>query len=197
MTLAVYCSPPASSVLSISPRHLREISDPITQLMAQLHKLLFLAQLPPSPTPNMRMLLVNQYKHALFDRPSSPGSLKTEMHRLVMGTSESVGVLSEGGEGGEKRRIGGLQPRRLQKALSELAGETSFCSFCTLCCYVSFFLLPTASSTPQEIVSPPDFPEGHQSITYDQLQVCRPHVSVGHEFRVTDITLLLHNLHNW
>lgn len=115
--------------------------------MAQLHKLLFLAQLPPSPTPNMRMLLVGQYKHALFDRLSSPGSLKTEMHRLVMGTSESVGVLSEGGEGGEERRIGGLQPRRLQKALSELAGE-SIILFLLLHCVVmshfSFYPQPLA-----------------------------------------------------
>ena len=117
---------PASSVLSISPRHLREISDPITQLMEQLHKLLFLTQLPPSPTPNMRRLLVEQYKHGLFDSPSSPSHLKTEMHRLAMGVSDVVGVLSEGGEW--KERPGGLQPRLLQTALRELAGENSLAS---------------------------------------------------------------------
>ena len=90
--------------------------------MEQLHKLLFLTQLPPSPTPNMRRLLVEQYKHGLFDGPNSPGHLKTEMHRLAMGISDVVEVLSEGGEW-RGRRAGGLQPRLLQTALRELAGE--------------------------------------------------------------------------
>ena len=44
-----------------------------------------------------------------------------------------------------------------------------------VCCGVHYklsFPLSPASSTPQEIVGSPDLPEGHQSITYDQLQVC-------------------------
>jgi len=97
-----------------------------------------------------------------------------------------VRVVREGGKEG----LGDYSPDGCRKLSVNWQVRASFCSFCTLCCYESFFLLPTASSTPQEIVSPPDFPEGHQSITYDQLQVCRPYVSVGHDFRVTDVTLL-------
>ena len=84
--------------------------------MCQLHKLLFLSQLPPSPVPSMRQLLVERYKRNLFDRNSSPGDLKTEIHRLANGTGDVVLLLSEASEGP------GLQPRMLQKALAELAG---------------------------------------------------------------------------
>lgn len=65
---------------------------------------------------------MEQYKHGLFDSPNSPGHLKTEMHRLAMGVSDVVEVLSEGGEW--RGRPGRLQPRLLQTALRELAGET-------------------------------------------------------------------------
>ena len=102
-----------SSILSISPRHLREISDPITQLLSHLHKLIFLTQLPPSPTHTpARRLLVETYKRNLFDQSSNLADLKTELYKLSNGSSDTVISL-----------VGtvGLQSRVISRALSELS----------------------------------------------------------------------------
>ena len=64
----------------------------------------------------MRQLLVERYKRNLFDWNSSPGDLKTEIHKLASGTGDVVLLLSEASEGSSP------QPRMLQKALAELAG---------------------------------------------------------------------------
>ena len=94
--LQQYCFlPSASSTLSISPRHLREISDPITILLSQLHKLIYLIQLPPSHKPSARKTLIEQYKRYLFDGTSDPSNLKSELHKLSSGVSDIVQVLSE------------------------------------------------------------------------------------------------------
>ena len=85
----------ASSTLSISPRHLREISDPISLLLSQLHKLIYLTQLPPSHKPSARRTLIEQYKRYLFDRASDPSNLKSELHKLSSGVSDIVQILSE------------------------------------------------------------------------------------------------------
>lgn len=107
----------ASSLLSFSPRHVREISDPITQLMTQLHKLVFITQLPPSLTPCARTLLIGQYKRALFDGTNSPACLKAEMHKLMSGVSETVEQLVCVGMDGAQPKV-----HLVQRALRELAG---------------------------------------------------------------------------
>ena len=102
-----------SSILSIPPRHVREISDPISQLMVQLHKLVFVTQLPPSPAPSMRRLLVEHYKRTLFGRTSVPADLKTEMHKLMNRANDPVQLLMEATDE--------HNPRIAQRALIELA----------------------------------------------------------------------------
>ena len=87
----------ASSTLSISPCHLREISDPISLLLCQLHKLIYISQLPPSQKPSARRTLVEHYKRSLFNSSSDPSNLKSELHKLSCGVTESVPVLSEAG----------------------------------------------------------------------------------------------------
>ena len=111
----------ASSTLSISPRHLREISDPINLLLCQLHKLIYISQLPPSPhEPSARRTLVEHYKKSLFNTTSDPSNLKNELHKLSCGVSESVPVLSEAG-----------CRRMVQRCLEELTnGETGHQLMC-------------------------------------------------------------------
>lgn len=92
----------ASSTLSISPKHLREISDPILVLLTQLHKVLFLTQLPPNPTPSARWTLLQFYKRCLFKHGSSSRQVKTELHKLVNGSVEGVAWLGEGLGGGAR-----------------------------------------------------------------------------------------------
>ena len=89
----------ATSTLSISPRHLREVTDPISLLLSQLHKLIFISQLPPSHTPSARRTLVEQYKRNLFDKNSNPSDLKSELHKLSSGVGEPVQLLVECGVG--------------------------------------------------------------------------------------------------
>ena len=83
--------------------------------MLQLHKLIFVTQIPPSPTPNMRRLVVEQYKRALFNRMSSPADLKSEVHKLMSGTGDAVQLLAS-------EDSNNPQPRMVDKALTELAG---------------------------------------------------------------------------
>lgn len=87
--------------------------------MTQLHKLLYLDQLPPSPAPCMRRLLIDRYKRALFDGTVPPGELKSEMHRLMNGGSETVQVLAPTSTNSLSSEC---QPRIIEKALEELAG---------------------------------------------------------------------------
>ena len=90
--------------------------------MTQLHKLLYLDQLPPSTMPCMRRLLLDRYKRALFDGTVPPGELKSEMHRLMTGGSETVQVLAPTSTDSLSSEC---QPRIIEKALEELAGEVA------------------------------------------------------------------------
>ena len=108
-------APTASSMLSISPKHLREISDPILALLTQLHKLVYLTQLPPPPTPSARWTLVQSYKRWLFQHGSDGAQLKAELHRLVGGGS--------GGVVGEEQGEGLFSSRMVQCALQEMPQE--------------------------------------------------------------------------
>ena len=117
----------ASSTLSISPKHLREISDPILSLLTQLHKLVYVTQLAPPLSPSARWTLVQRYKRSLFGSGSSALTLKTHLHRLVSASTDAVGdSLEEGLGAGEGEELGS-GVRLVQGALCELGegGEGS------------------------------------------------------------------------
>ena len=115
-----------ASSLSISPKHLREISDPILVLLAQLHKLVFLTQLPPKTSPSVSWTLLHLYKRTLFKQGSSALQLKTELHKLVHGGAERVAGLEEEEEG-EGLRAG--KSKLVHTALQEMASKGL--DFCT------------------------------------------------------------------
>ena len=104
----------SSSLLSISSRHFREISDPITQLLGQLHRLVYLSQAPPTSSPSAREMVIDQYQRALFHPDMSPAQLKGELHRLETRSGEGVWLLEEG--------VWSIGPRLVRKAMEELAG---------------------------------------------------------------------------
>ena len=105
----------ASSTLSISPKHLREISDPILNMLTQLHKLVFVTQVAPPLSPCSRWTLLQHYKRALFGPGSSALALKTHLHKLATASTDTVG------DGMGEGLVGGV--RMLQCALKEM-GET-------------------------------------------------------------------------
>ncbi|KNC51184.1 NEK/NEK10 protein kinase [Thecamonas trahens ATCC 50062] len=76
------------STLSISPSRVRAIDDPITQMLNQLHKLVYITQLPPTANRDPRRTIVEKYKRALFAKPDN--SLKAEMQKLLTGSTEEI-----------------------------------------------------------------------------------------------------------
>jgi len=101
--------------VSISPKHLREVTDPILGLLTPLHKLLYLTQLPPSHAPSSRQALILQYKQYLFAAGSSSPELKAELHQLANGSMDVVQLF----DSSEHARDGG-GGHLVQRALKEM-----------------------------------------------------------------------------
>ncbi|KAH9503252.1 Serine/threonine-protein kinase Nek10 [Bulinus truncatus] len=80
----------SAAMLTISPNRLREINDPIQQILHQLHKLILVTQMPPTfgSDPNRR--IIEHYKRALFSSRSSSINLKSEMIKLIQGSEELI-----------------------------------------------------------------------------------------------------------
>jgi NIMA (never in mitosis gene a)-related kinase len=74
-------------MLSISPNRIREIHDPCSRILHQLHKILFIAQLPPTTAAAPDRLCIEKYKHALFSRRSHHRgwNLKDELNKASAG----------------------------------------------------------------------------------------------------------------
>ncbi|ESO99745.1 hypothetical protein LOTGIDRAFT_173537 [Lottia gigantea] len=83
-----------AATLSISNSRLREITDPIVQMLVQLHKIIYITQLPPTLSPNFERRKIDEYKRALFSRHSHAVSLKTELKKLMQGCHDVVDILT-------------------------------------------------------------------------------------------------------
>ncbi|XP_064613774.1 serine/threonine-protein kinase Nek10-like [Liolophura sinensis] len=81
---------PNSATLTISPRKVRQISDPILQLLHQLHKILYISQLPPVLCPNPHRRAIEKFKRALFAPQSTSFNLKTELKKLLQGSRDII-----------------------------------------------------------------------------------------------------------
>lgn len=79
-----------TATLTISNRRVRQISDPITQMLHTLHKIIYISQLPPTLNPNPKRRIIERYKRALFGPQSSSFNLKGELHKLNTGSREII-----------------------------------------------------------------------------------------------------------
>ncbi|KAM8825750.1 serine/threonine-protein kinase Nek10 [Synchiropus picturatus] len=86
--VSLSCGSSASAGISVSQKKLRQVDDPVSRLLLQLHKLLFITQLPPAPQRDDRRRAVERFKKSLFQSGSDPGDLKVQMSKLVQGSSE-------------------------------------------------------------------------------------------------------------
>uniref|UniRef100_A0A3B5LP12 NIMA-related kinase 10 n=1 Tax=Xiphophorus couchianus TaxID=32473 RepID=A0A3B5LP12_9TELE len=68
--------------ICVSQRKLRQIDDPIQRLLVQLHKIIFITQLPPAPNYNIKRRLVERFKKSLFHLGSDPYNLKVELRKV-------------------------------------------------------------------------------------------------------------------
>ncbi|CAG5124973.1 unnamed protein product [Candidula unifasciata] len=80
----------SAAMLAISPSRLREINDPVQQILHQLHKIVYITQLPPTLSPNPNRRIVEQYKRALFATGSNGMNLKSEMRKLIQGSQDII-----------------------------------------------------------------------------------------------------------
>ncbi|XP_046580410.1 serine/threonine-protein kinase Nek10-like [Haliotis rubra] len=80
----------SAATLAISPNRLREISDPIIQMLHQLHKIIYVTQMPPTLCPNSKRRMIEQFKRALFSPNSTSMNLKNELRKLLQGSRDVI-----------------------------------------------------------------------------------------------------------
>ncbi|XP_064907676.1 serine/threonine-protein kinase Nek10 isoform X3 [Columba livia] len=81
---------PASAGIAVSQRKVRQISDPVQQILVQLHKIIFITQLPPALQCNLKRRVIERFKKCLFSQQSNPCNLKSEMKKLLQGSPELI-----------------------------------------------------------------------------------------------------------
>ena len=79
-------------MLTISPRKVRQISDPILQMLHILHKVIYISQLPPTLGHNPRRRIIERFKRVLFAPPSTSVNLKSELKKLLNGSREIIEI---------------------------------------------------------------------------------------------------------
>ncbi|KAM6210026.1 serine/threonine-protein kinase Nek10 [Sarcoramphus papa] len=80
----------ASAGIAVSQRKVRQISDPVQQILIQLHKIIFITQLPPALQCNLKRRIIERFKKSLFSQQSNPCNLKSEIKKLVQGSPEFI-----------------------------------------------------------------------------------------------------------
>ncbi|XP_051872938.1 serine/threonine-protein kinase Nek10 [Pristis pectinata] len=83
-------SRPASAGIAVSQRKVRQISDPIQQILIQLHKIIYITQLPPTLHHNFRKSVIERFKKSLFSPQSNPCNLKAELKKILQGSPELI-----------------------------------------------------------------------------------------------------------
>ncbi|XP_069504875.1 serine/threonine-protein kinase Nek10 [Ambystoma mexicanum] len=80
----------ASAGIAVSQRKVRQIIDPIQQILIQLHKIIYITQLPPALHDNLKRRVIERFKKSLFSLQSNPCNLKSEMNKLLQGSPELI-----------------------------------------------------------------------------------------------------------
>ncbi|KAF6727021.1 Serine/threonine-protein kinase Nek10 [Oryzias melastigma] len=78
--------------ICVSQKMLRQIHDPIQKLLVQLHKVIFITQLPPSLSADVERRLVEKFKKSLFQLGSDPYDLKVELSKLLQASPELIEI---------------------------------------------------------------------------------------------------------
>ncbi|XP_078108312.1 serine/threonine-protein kinase Nek10 isoform X2 [Sander vitreus] len=79
---------PVSAVICVSQKKVRQIDDPIQRLLMQLHKIIYITQLPPAPHHNIKRRIIERFKKSLFHYGSDPYNLKVELSKLLHSSPE-------------------------------------------------------------------------------------------------------------
>ncbi|XP_035528285.1 serine/threonine-protein kinase Nek10 [Morone saxatilis] len=79
---------PVSAGICISQKKVRQIDDPIQRLLVQLHKIIYITQLPPAPHHSIKRRVIERFKKSLFHYGSDPYNLKLELSKLLQASPE-------------------------------------------------------------------------------------------------------------
>ncbi|XP_076006370.1 serine/threonine-protein kinase Nek10 [Genypterus blacodes] len=79
---------PVSAGICVSQKKVRQIDDPIQRLLLLLHKIMYIAQLPPASHHNNKRRVIEKFKKSLFSCGSDPFSLKVELSKLLQASPE-------------------------------------------------------------------------------------------------------------
>uniref|UniRef100_A0A8C2WH82 Protein kinase domain-containing protein n=1 Tax=Cyclopterus lumpus TaxID=8103 RepID=A0A8C2WH82_CYCLU len=71
-----------SAGICVSQDKVRQIRDPIQRLLVQLHKIIYITQLPPAPHHNIKRRVIERLKKFLFHVGSDPYNLKVELSKV-------------------------------------------------------------------------------------------------------------------
>uniref|UniRef100_A0A4W6G433 Serine/threonine-protein kinase Nek10 n=1 Tax=Lates calcarifer TaxID=8187 RepID=A0A4W6G433_LATCA len=77
-----------SAGICVSQKKLRQIDDPSQRLLVQLHKIIYISQLPPAPHHNIKRRVIERFKKSLFHYGSDPYNLKVELSKLLQASPE-------------------------------------------------------------------------------------------------------------
>eukprot|EP00793_Prasinoderma_coloniale_P001081 PRCOL_00006072-RA len=85
-----------AAMVTIQRRKLRPLADPTAQLLATMHKLLHVQQLPPLPGKQPRRRLVERFVAHLSRPETSAGQLKAELANLAARSRDALDIVGAG-----------------------------------------------------------------------------------------------------
>ena len=117
---------------------MREISDPCSLILNQLHKILFISQLPPSGHADAELSnsrhVIERYKRELFSHRNQyrGRNLKDELHKVMSGSQEMIDLVafrsaaSADGLGGGASSQQRISYEELQRSIEHVLEATGY-----------------------------------------------------------------------
>ncbi|GIL90749.1 hypothetical protein Vretifemale_18423, partial [Volvox reticuliferus] len=76
--------------VTLATSRLKPVTDPLTLMLTQLHKVMWVEQLPPGLARDHRRRAVESFRRHLFAQGSNAGTVKASLARLLSGASDLV-----------------------------------------------------------------------------------------------------------
>lgn len=93
MAKSIKKNAPAPVKVQVKTGNVKKISDPTQPIFQELHKLVYLTQLPPGIKKDPRRSMVESFKHWLFSDPKNSENLKFELAKLNNCNKEEVPIM--------------------------------------------------------------------------------------------------------
>ena len=81
------------------------MTDPLPKVLNQLHKIVFIDQLPPTLERDAQRSYIKAYKRFLFGPAQNAGNIKRELFKLLSSVPETVGMHTQRGAGRDNDNV--------------------------------------------------------------------------------------------